>query len=240
MWMGVVTLMINPLSSVAGDHHIPELHISLALPDDWVRMGKPEIEFLNQSRARRPGVRYLAGYRHQAASNDQSPCIIFYQLPTEIRGKTYDDLKRALSKDIDARVEELDRPILDMVLVLPDGSVGLDRHRKRILFGATTEFLDGRSNALTVGYLGLDRVLIVQSFARDQDIRKWAAVFLEAHESIRFDNGFEFDPGARSILSEKLRVVVYGAVFLGFTIAAVRYLIRRNRRLQNPPHLTQQ
>lgn len=238
--MGVVIFVLNPLSAGAADHHIPELHVSLTLPDDWIRMGKAEVDFLNQLHARPPGIRYLAGYHPQGPSNPQTPYIIFYELPSEIRGKTYDDLKRSLSKDLRARVEDMDSPILDMVLVLPDGSFGLDRRRKRILFGATTELLDARSNALTVGHLGHDRVLMVQSFARDRDIPKWGRTFVEAHESVRFDDGFEFDPEAQSVRSEHFRVIIYCALGVGLIVATVRYLIRRDRRLRNPPHLTEQ
>jgi hypothetical protein len=142
-------------------------------------------------------------------------------------------MKRVLSKELKADVRDMERPILDMILGLPEGTVGLDSRRKHILFGSTTEFLGARSNALTVGHLGLDKILVVQSFALDQDIRKWAPIFVQVHETVRLDDGFQFDPAARSQVSDRFRDVVFSALFVAVLIAIISFLIRRNRRLHN-------
>ena len=233
----VVAVVLMPANGMAGNHYEPAHHFSVNLPDDWIRMPQYEVDYFNKLESRPPGIKYILGYKHRDSDADRFPIVLIHRLPASIRGMDQEGLKKALAKDLKTSVVETEGSILNAARKLHNDSVGLDREKGRVVFGAGLDRVQSNVNVLTIGYLEVDGVLVVQSYAPERDVRKWIPEIEQIHESFRFDNGHSFDPSNRRSLQVRIGELIIATSVFVILIIVVRALIRRQRRRATPDHI---
>lgn len=232
--LAAAVLCLAAAPVLAGDYRDEARHFSFAVPDDWVRMPRFEIDFINDLSGFRPnyqpGLRYELGFRPKDAHPGELPCVLIQPIPGSLRGSDFEDVKRSLNPQGNASVREGAGAIRTLIKDLPVGSAVLDRSKNRIVFRLTRDGQDATSSwVMGVAHLGADEGVMVYCYAPPQDHDRWLPQFEQINESFQFDPGYTFTPSSGSSWGTALQRAVIGGI-AGFLVV---HLYRRVRREQS-------
>jgi hypothetical protein len=184
----------------AGEYRNEAHRFSMTIPDDWVEIPAAEIASTNAEVARRnfgTKVEYIAGFRQTARGFGMAPYILIQPLPNSIRGASYDELERSLSRELGTEIKNAEGAIADLGKNLQVGSAALDRSKNRVVIRLQMDVVgQGRTQTLSVGHLGAERIIMVHAYAIEQEFQGALPTFERINDSFRFDPGHQFTPGS--------------------------------------------
>jgi hypothetical protein len=211
--LGAVSLSAAPYRDAAR-------HFTLDLPQGWEALSPEELNQINtavkQLKAPQP-IRYETGFRRSDSDPGSYPFVLLQVQTANTTGASYEELEKALSRDLNAPLKELQGQLTDVVKDMSIGTAVLDRTRNRVLVRMQMNVAgEGPVQGLSVGHLGKDGLVFLHCYATAPEFERWLPTFNQLNDSFRYDAGYTFTPGSGSIWRK-----IGGGAFNGAIIGGV-------------------
>ena len=203
-------------------------HFSITMPDDWVAMVPETINMVNKmanyqaKKSNVTGVEYDAGYQPLGTPTLAYPYLLIQVVREDFSDANYSSLERGLGVAMEKGVQEAADGFSEILSNAEAGKPIMDREKGRIVTPIAMEVAGiGKVRGISVGWLGKNGLMNIHCYALADEFDKWAPTFEKITDSLRFDDGYKFEPKSNPVLNGAMRGAVIGAV-IGLIIAEIK------------------
>lgn len=238
-WLGVaVVFPLGPTYVRAEVFRDAANHFQFEIPIGWVKMTDAELTMMNNVAGRiGGGIRYDAGLRQQNTLPGSYPYILVQIHKNRMSGATYEDIENALSRELNAPIQQVKEVLKDLIKDVAVGQLAVDRQRNRVLIRAQLDMPVGKVLGISQGHLGSEGIVYIHSYAFEQDFDKYLPKFNQLSDSFRYDTGYAFVPRTSFAFLEgaKKGIVpgVIGGTVAGGLVGVVVVVVRRFKKPKN-------
>jgi hypothetical protein len=230
IFVGMIAVIAALPSQVHAEiHRDAGNHFQLAIPNGWMHMTDAEFTMMNKMAGQiAGGIRYDAGLRQQNTLPGSYPYILIQIHRSKMSGASYDDIEKALSRELNAPIQQVKEAMKDLVKDVAIGQLAVDRERNRVIMRAQLDTPWGKVQGITQGHLGSEGIVYIHCYALERDFEKYLPTFHRINDSVRFDDGYSFVPRSRSaVIWESAKVGAIGGAVAGALIGVVVLVVRK-------------